>query len=237
MQAGRKWSNGGHRHGGGLENTLLQPAANASDQKTFEQFLTTVDDREEMDTSWKDCYFSSIFDIRMHQPEDDDCNCIYGRHLQQDLLYGMYTYNGTLELQECFGPHSGPCFGVETYTRWCCRLTPSRYISQFPEAISIALRRRVHCPPTTIYTTIRTFVEMCKFAPMTFSASDEGLKDHFGDECFTDEYFPYWKLFLGNIRCLEVFQVKRLHPGWKYIMDAIFCSTQCKLNDKCVSER
>ena len=117
--------------------------------KELEQFLTTVDDREEMDSSWKDCYFSSVFDIRMHRPEDDDCNCIYGRHLQQYLLYGMYTYNGTLELQECFGPCSGPCFGIETYTRRCCRLTPSRYISQFPEAISIALRRLAHCPPTT----------------------------------------------------------------------------------------
>ena len=95
-----------------------------------------------MDTSWKDCYFSSIFDIRMHQPEDDDCNCIYGRHLQQDLLYGMYTYNGTVELQECFGPRSGPCFDVETYTHRCCRLTPSRYISQFPEAY--AHLRKVH---------------------------------------------------------------------------------------------
>ena len=76
---------------------------------------------------------------------------------------------------------------------------------------------------------------MCKFVPMTFSASDEGLKDHFGDECFTDEYFPYWKLFLGNVRCLEIFQVKRLHPGWKYIMDAIFCSTHCKLNELYIS--
>ena len=204
-------------------------------QKTFEQFLTTVDDREEMDSSWKDCYFSSVFNIRMHQPDDDDCNCIYGRHLQQDLLYGMYTYNGALELQECFGPHSGPCFGVETYTRRCSRLTPSRYISQYLDARSIALRRDDHCPPTTIYATIPTLVEMCRFAPMTFSASDKDLKDHFGDKCFTDDYFPYWKSFLGDIRCLEISQVTRLHPGWKCIMDAIFCSTHCKLNELCIN--
>lgn len=63
-----------------------------------------------------------------------------------------------------------------------------------------------------VYATIRTFVEMCKFVPMTFSASDEGLKDHFGDECFTDEYFPYWKLFLGNVRCFEIFQGKTAAP-------------------------
>ena len=202
-------------------------------QKTFEEFLTTVDDREEMDSSWKDCYFSSVFDIRMHQPYDDDCNCIFGRHLQQDLLYGMYNYSGTLELQECFGPRSGPCFGVETYTRRCSRLTPSRYISQYSDAMSIALRRDDYSPPTTIYATIPTLVEKCKFAPMAFCASDKDLKNYFGDECFTDDFFPYWRSFLGNVRSLGIVHLERtdLHPGWKYIMDAIFCSAHCKLNE------
>ena len=202
-------------------------------QKKFELFLTTIDDREEMDSSWKDCYFSSVFDIRMHKPPDDDCNCFYGRHLQQDLLYGMYNYNGTLEVQECFGPLSGPCFGVETYTQRCSRLTPSRYISQYSDARSIALRRDDCSPPTTIYATIPTLVEKCKFAPITFCASDKDLKDHFGDECFTDDYFPYWKSFLSNVRSLGIAHLEgtELHPGWKYIMDAIFCSAHCKLNE------
>ena len=138
-------------------------------------------------------------------------------------------------MQECFGPRSGPCFGVETYTRRCSRLTPSRYISQYSDARSIALRRCDDCPPTTICATIPTLVEKCKFAPISFCASDRALTNHFGDECFTDAYFPYWKSFLGNVRSLEISQVTWFYPGWKYIMDAIFCSTHCKLNELCIN--
>ena len=203
-------------------------------QDTFEGYLTTVDEIEETgaNPSWKDCYFSTVFHTRMGRPYDADCSCSYSVHLKQDLLYGMYTYNGTLELQECFGPCSGSCFDVETYTRQCSRLTPSRYHFEFPNPMYIALRRGDDSPPTTVYTTIPVLVDTCKFKPTSFFASDACLSD-FGDKCFTDDYFPYWKSFLGNVRSLGIARLERteLHPGWKYIMDAIFCSSHCKLNE------
>ena len=198
--------------------------------KELEQFL--VDDNEEMD-SWKDCYFTSLYNIRLYKQNyyDDDCSCIYGRHLQQDLLYGMYSYNGTLEVQECFGPLTRSCFGVETCARHCSRLTPSRYSWQYPDARSIALRRDDQIPPTTIYATIPTLVEKCKFEAKEFRATHRVLTRHFDDECFTDDYFHYWKLFLGSVRSLLVaHDEEQLHPGWKYILDAIFYSPHCKLS-------
>ena len=203
-------------------------------QETFESYLTTVDEVEETgaNPSWKDCYFSTVFYTRMGRPYDEDCSCAYSVHLQQDLLYGMYTYNGTLEVQKCFGPRSGSCFQVETYARQCSRLTPSRYISEFPNPMYTALRRGYNSPPTTIYATIPTLVDVCKFKPTSFSAFDASLSD-FGDDCFTDYFFPYWKSFLGNVRSLRIAQLQRteLHSGWKCIMDAIFCSAHCKLNE------
>jgi len=97
-------------------------------QKDLEQFLTTEE------PTWKDSYFSSLFGLKcMCGPHDDDCHCILGDHLHQDLLYGMYIRNGTLEVQQCFGPHSGSCFGVATYTQRCCRLAPMRYVHQIDE--------------------------------------------------------------------------------------------------------
>ena len=202
-------------------------------QEEFEDYLTTIDEIEETgaNPSWKDCYFSTVFHTHMGRPYDEDCNCAYSVHLKQDLLYGVYTYNGTLELQECFGPRSGSCFQVETYTRQCSRLTPSRYLAEVPNARSIALRRGDDSYPT-IYATIPMLVDVCNFRPASFSASDVSLSD-FGDNCFTDDYFPYWKSFLGNVRSLAIPYLERteLHPGWKRIMDAIFCSAHCKLNE------
>ena len=203
-------------------------------QKTFEDYLTTIDKIEETgaNPSWKDCYFSTVFHTHIGQPYDVDCSCPYGVHLQQDLLYGMYTYNGTLELQECFGPRSGSCFGVETYTRPCSRLTPSRYHSELANPMYTALCRGADSPPTTVYTIIPMLVDTCKFKPTSFSASDARLSD-FGDKCFTDDYFPYWKSFLGNVRSLGIARLERteLHSGWKQIIDAILCSAHCKLNE------
>ena len=203
-------------------------------QERFETYLTTIDEVEETgaNPSWKDCYFSTVFYTRMGRPYDEDCSCAYSVHLQQDLLYGMYTYNGTLELQKCFGPRCGSCFQVETYARQCSRLTPSRYISEFPNPMYTALRRGYNSPPKTICATIPTLVDVCKFNPTSFSASDASLSD-FGDDCFTDDFFPYWKSFLGNVRSLRIAQLQRteLHSGWKHIMDAIFCSAHCKLNE------
>ena len=199
-------------------------------QKSFEQFLRTVDDNEEMD-SWKDCYFTSLYYLRLYQHGDDDCKCCYGGHLQQDLLYGMYSYNGTLEVQECFGPLTGSCFGVETCARHCSCLTPSRYEWQYPDARSIALRRDDRSPSTTIYATIPILVEKCKFEAKEFCASHRVLTHRFDDKCFTDDYFHYWKLFLGSVRYLLVaHDAIQLHPGWKRILDAIFCSSHCKLS-------
>jgi len=61
---------------------------------------------------------------------------------------------------------------------------------------------------------------------------DKALNWYFDDKCFTDDYFPYWKLFLGSVRCLHIIHdEERLHPGLKHILDAIFCSTHCKLNE------
>ena len=88
-------------------------------QEEFEDYLATIDEIEETgaNPSWKDCYFSTVFHTRMGRPYDEDCNCPYSVHLKQDFLYGMYTYNGTLELQDCFGPRSGSCFGVAANDR------------------------------------------------------------------------------------------------------------------------
>ena len=202
-------------------------------QKELQQFLTTVDDNEEMD-SWKECYFTSLYNIRLYKPKyffAGDCECLYGPHLQQDLLYGMYSYNGTLEVQECFGPLTRSCFGVETCARYCSRLTPSRYSWQYPDARSIALRRDDHSPSTTIYATIPTLVEEYKFEAKEFFASHNVLTQYFDDKCFTDDYFHYWKLFLGSVRSLLVtHDEEQLHPGWKHILNAIFCSPHCKLS-------
>ena len=201
-------------------------------QKTFEKFLKTVDDNEEMD-SWKDCYFTSLYDLRLQQQNfyDDDCNCFYGRHLQQDLLYGMYSYNGTLEVQECFGSLTRSCFGVETCARHCSRLTPWRYYRQYLDPRSIAVRTYDRSPPTAIYATIPILVEKCKFEAKEFRATHRVLTRYFDDECFTDDYFHYWKLFLGSVRHLSVAHDKeQFHPGWKCILDAIFCSSNCKLS-------
>ena len=199
-------------------------------QKELKQFLKTVDDDEEMD-SWKDCYFTSLYDLRLLRHDSDyDCKCEYVAHLQQDLLYGMYSYNGTLEVQECFGPRTRSCFGVETCARHCSRLTPSRYGWQYPDGRSIALRRDDRSPPTTIYATIPTLVEKCKFEAKQFSAFHGFLTSHY-EKCFTDDYFRYWKLFLGSVRYLLVTHgEEQLHPGLKRILDAIFCSSHCKLS-------
>ena len=200
-------------------------------QSRFEQFLKTVDDNEEMD-SWKDCYFTSVFGLRLYRRhDDDDCRCFYGGHLHQDLLYGMYSYKGTLEVQECFGPLTRSCFGVETCARHCSRLTPSRYGWQYPDARSIALRRDDRSPPTTIHATIPTLVEKCKFEAKEFCASHRVLTRYFDDECFSDDYFHYWKLLLSSVYSLVVaHDEEQLHPGWKRILDAIFCSSHCKLS-------
>jgi len=182
--------------------------------------------------TWKDCYFSSLFRFKYTSDGDDDCGCYYGSHFYQDLLYGMYIRNGTLEVQECFGPRSRSCFGVETCARRCCHLTPVRYDYFFPDQRSSALRRYDHSPPTTIYATIPTLVEVCKFEAKEFYATDKILNWYFDDKCFADDYFPYWKLFLGSVRRLRIFHdEEQLHPGWKHIPDAIFCSTHCKLNE------
>ena len=200
-------------------------------QKPFEKFLKTVDDNEEMD-SWKDCYFTSVFLLRLYQRScDEDCKCVYGGHQDQDLLYGMYSYNGTLEVQECFGPLTRSCFGIETCARYCSRLTPSRYSWQYPDGRSIALRRDDRSPPTTAYATIPTLVDVCKFEAKEFLASHGVLTQYLGDKCFTDDYFHYWKLFLRSVRSLLVAtSEEQLHPGWKRILDATFCSPHCKLS-------
>ena len=114
-------------------------------QKKYEGLLLTVDDMQEL--TWKDCYFSSLFRFKYTSGGDNDCRCIYGSHFHQDLLYGMYIRNGTLEVQECFGPRSRSCFGVETYARGCCHLTPVRYDYFFPDQRSSALRRNDRSPP------------------------------------------------------------------------------------------
>ena len=196
-------------------------------QKDLEQFLTTEE------ATWKDSYFSSLFGLKCtYGPHDDDCHCILGDHLQQDLLYGMYVRNGTLEVQQCFGLHSGSCFGVATYARHCCRLAPMRYIHQFPSQMRAARRCYDPAPPTTICATIPTLVEVCRFEAKAFSATDHALKHYFDAECFTDEYFPYLKLFLSSVRYLGItHDEEQLHPGWKNILDAICYSTHCKLNE------
>ena len=199
-------------------------------QKKYEGLLLTVDDMQEL--TWKDCYFGSLFRFKYTDGSDNDCRCIYGRHFHQDLLYGMYIRNGTLEVQECFGPRSRSCFGVETYARGCCHLTPVRYKYFFPDQRSCALGRYDYSRPTTIYATIPTLVEVCRFETKEFCATDKALKLYFDDKCFTDDYSPYWKLFLGSVRCLRILHnEEQLHPGWKHILDAIFCSTHCKLNE------
>ena len=172
-------------------------------QKKFERFFTTVDDMQEL--TWKDCYFTSLFG-----QFSSKCDCNFGEHMHEDLLYGIYNFDGTLEVQECFGPHSGSCFGVEPYTHHCCRLAPMRYIHQFschPFRIF---------PKTKILYAIPTLVEVCKFEVKAFSATDKALNHYFDDKCLTDNYFPYWKLFLGSVHCLRIaHDEKELHPGWK----------------------
>ena len=206
-------------------------------QKKFsERYLTTVSDMPEL--TWKDCYFSSLFYLKFrYRPDDNDCDCMFGEHLHQDLLYGIYIRNGILEVQECFGPRSGSCFGVATYARHCCRLAPMRYIHQFPDQLNTARRRHDHTPPTTIYATIPTLVEVCKFEAKEFSADDVRLNRYFGAECFTDDYFPYLKLFFGSVRYLVInHDALVLHRGWKRIMDATVHSTHCKLKELCVCQ-
>jgi len=95
-------------------------------QKKYEGLLLTVDDMQEL--TWKDCYFTSLFG-----QFSSKCDCNFGEHMHEDLLYGIYNFDGTLEVQECFGPHSGSCFGVATYTQRCCRLAPMRYVHQIDE--------------------------------------------------------------------------------------------------------
>ena len=201
--------------------------------KDFEEILTAmVDDMEEL--TWKDRYFSSLFLLKytVAHHGDDDCNCVYSSHLDQDLLYGMYVRNGTLEVQECFGPRTHSCFGVETYARSCCRLTPMRYSDLFPDQRSNALRRYDRTPPITICATIPTLVDVCKFEAKTFIVTDRALNWFFDAKCFTDDYFPYWKSFLGSVRWLRIHHdEEQLHPGLKLLLDAIFCSTHCKLNE------
>ena len=207
-----------------------------TEQKSLKQFLTTVDDMEEL--TWKDCYFSSVFCLKFaYGPLDNDCYCIYSiysNHLHQDLLYGMYVRDGTLEVQECFGHHSRSCFGVETSARHCSRLAPVRYIHQFPDQMNTADRRCYDHVPPSVYATIPRLVEECKFEAKRLSTTDKALKQYFDDECFTDDYFPYLKSFFGSVRCLQItHDSEQLHPGWKCLLDAIVC-TPCKLNELCI---
>ena len=47
-------------------------------QKTFEQFVRTVDDNEKMD-SWKDCYFTSLYYLRLYRQKYPYCfTCMVG---------------------------------------------------------------------------------------------------------------------------------------------------------------
>ena len=85
---------------------------------------------------------------------------------------------------------------------------------------------------TTICSTIPTLVEVCRFEAKAFSATDHALKHFFDAECFTDDYFPYLKLFLSSVRYLGItYDEEQLHPGWKNILVAICYSTHCKLNE------
>ena len=191
-------------------------------QKSLEQILTTVEEMQEL--TWKDCYFNSLFRLKYTCRSDYDCYCT-SSHLHQDLLYGMYVRDGTLEVLECFGPRTHSCFGVQTYAQHCSRLAPARYSYQFRHYSD-------RTPLTTIYATIPTLVDVCKFEAKTFTATDVALSWFFDAKCFTDDYFPYWKSFLGSVRCLQIkHDEEQLHPGWKCLLDAIFCSTQCKLNE------
>ena len=92
----------------------------------------------EIECTWKDAYFNAFFDFCQASSSSlwqmdffVDCGCIYD-HFLPDLLYGIYSFNGDMEVYQCFSKDN--TFSVHSVSRCaqsCPHLTPIRYYHEY----------------------------------------------------------------------------------------------------------
>ena len=128
----------------------------------------------------------------------------------------VHTYNGMMDVHECFGPCSGSCLQVQIYCSTI--LLPNTFTFISPDARSITLHKDDD--------TVQRQQFMLPLSQCTklnhhhfLLLHDKGQKYCFDDKYFTDDHTSCaWSPSYETFTILRFITIKfetHLHPGWK----------------------